>query len=104
MTETCETCASARAYIVYYESWGGQSRHTRLCGGCAAKLGFEVLERPDLRRVKALDVEITPEHLSAARLAGYRERLLSAIADENYEEAARLRDLINMESILAPLR
>jgi protein-arginine kinase activator protein McsA len=104
MTQNCETCASARAYIIYYESLGGLSRHTRLCDACAAKLGFDALKKTDLKGVKALDIEITPEHLSAARLTGYRERLAAAITEENYEEAARLRDLINIESILAPLR
>ena len=104
MTQICATCASAQAYIIYYESLGGQSRHTRLCQACAAKLGFGALARPDLKGVKALDVEITPEHLSAARLAGYKARQAQAIAEEDYEEAARLRDLIAMETILAPLR
>jgi protein-arginine kinase activator protein McsA len=104
MTQICETCASAQAYIIYYESLAGQSRHTRLCEACASKLGFDSLKKHDLKGVKALDLEITPEHMSAARLAGYREKLSEAIKDENYEEAARLRDLIAMETILAPLR
>jgi protein-arginine kinase activator protein McsA len=104
MTQNCATCASAQAYIIYYESLGGQSRHTRLCQECAARLGFDALKKGGLEGVKALDVEITPEHLSAARLAGHKERLSQAIKDENYEEAARLRDLINVETILAPLR
>lgn len=104
MLNHCETCASAQAYIIYYESMAGQSRHTLLCGGCAAKLGFDALKKPDLLGVKALEIEITQEHLSAARIAGYRERLIRAIADEKYEDAAQLRDLINMETILAPLR
>jgi len=104
MIQKCESCASAQAYIIYYESLGGQSRHTRLCGDCAAKLGFDALKKPDLKGVKALDIEISPEHLSAARILGYKERLAKAITEENYEEAARLRDLINMETMLAPLR
>lgn len=104
MTQLCSSCAAADAYIIYYESLGGQSRHTRLCEACAAKLGFEALRQNDVKSVKALDIEITKEHLSAARLAGYRERLARLIREENYEEAAQLRDLISMESILAPLR
>ena len=104
MTQECATCADPRAYIIYYESLGGQTRHTRLCEACASKLGFDALKKPDLRGVKALDLEISPEQLAVARIAGYRERLNKAIQDEHYEEAARLRDLINMETILAPLR
>lgn len=104
MTTPCESCESQQAYIVYYETLGGQARHTRLCQDCAARLGFDALKKQDLKGVKALDIEISPEQLSFARIQGYKERLARAITEENYEEAARLRDLINMETILAPLR
>jgi hypothetical protein len=67
-------------------------------------MGFKALDGPGLRGVKALDFKVTQEHLHVARLSGYRERLSKAIQEENYEEAARLRDLIQIESILAPLR
>ena len=104
MTQICATCQSEQAYIIYYESTAGHAKHTRLCQACAANYGFSALEKPEISRVKALDVVISSEHLASARIQDLKLRQARAITAEEYEEAARLRDLISMETILAPLR
>lgn len=74
--KSCESCFQGQANILYYESIGGRSRQIHLCQACAEKKGFDAL--PVVSPVTDL-----------------REKLELAILTEEFEEAARLRDLIN---------
>ena len=71
----------AAASIHYYESVGGRSRQISLCRACADQKGFGAL----------VAAPFSPE----ASGNDLKSRLERAISGEDFEEAARLRDMIN---------
>jgi protein-arginine kinase activator protein McsA len=84
----CESCRQGQAYILYYESVAGKSRQIHLCQACAAEKGFN-----------ALPTASVPEVSGALSLG---EQLARAISSEEFEEAARLRDLIKAAALGRP--
>jgi protein-arginine kinase activator protein McsA len=90
MMKICESCNLEQANILYYESVGGRSTQVNLCPRCAAEKGFSALKKPMLA--------------GGHRLYEWRQQLEQAVREENFEEAARLRDLINDCVPLSPSR